>query len=127
MLEATPEGQSAILAVPVTDDSIQQYGHIVADDEGNLVRIIEHPNPMPEKFMKNVSKYVLNHAMLKAISEYVAQPIDSGKEYYIFHPFQKVIEDGGVMKVVSAQGQYLDAGTVEGWLLANQFVLANSQ
>lgn len=126
MLESTPEGQSAILAVPVTDSSIQQYGHIVADDQGNLVRIIEHPDPMPEQFMKNVSKYVLNYSMLKAVSEYVAQPIDTGKEYYIFHPFQKVIEDGGVMKVVSAQGKYLDAGTVEGWLHANQVVIAET-
>lgn len=123
LLEATSEGQSAILAVPVHDDSIQRYGHIVTDDQQNLVRIIEHPDPMPEQFMKNVSKYVLSYDMLKAISNYVAQPIETGREYYIFHPFQQVIEQGGIMKVVPAQGQYLDAGTVEGWLHANQVVI----
>lgn len=126
LVQATPEGQSAILGVPIPgdDNSIQRYGHIVSDDQGNLVRIIEHPDPMPQEFMKNVSKYVLNPAMLKAVSDYVAQEIDAGKEYYIFHPFQKVIEQGGVMKVVSASGQYLDAGTAEGWLYANQVVIS---
>jgi NDP-sugar pyrophosphorylase family protein len=123
LLEATPAGASGILAVPITDDSIQKYGHIVTDEQSNLVRIIEHPDPMPERFMKNVSKYVLNYDMLQAISTYVAQDIEPGKEYYIFHPFKSVVEQGGTMKVVSAHGQYLDAGTVEGWLHANQVVI----
>ena len=82
---------------------------------------------MPEQFLKNVSKYVLNSAMLQAVSAYVAQEIDPGKEYYIFHPFQQVITDGGVMKVVHAQGQYLDAGSADGWLRANQVVLASTK
>ncbi len=125
LIQATPDGQSAILGVPIPaeDTSIQRYGHIVSDDAGNLVRIIEHPDPMPEQFMKNVSKYVLSPDMLRAVSSYVAEEIDPGKEYYIFHPFQKVIEQGGIMKVVPATGQYLDAGTVEGWLAANQVVI----
>jgi UTP--glucose-1-phosphate uridylyltransferase len=127
LIAATPEGQSAILGVPVTDDSIQRYGHIMTNEQSELIRIIEHPDPMPEQFLKNVSKYVLNSAMLQAVSAYVAQEIDPGKEYYIFHPFQQVITDGGVMKVVHAQGQYLDAGSADGWLRANQVVLASTK
>jgi UTP--glucose-1-phosphate uridylyltransferase len=125
LVQQTPEGQSGILGVPIPagDTAIQRYGHIVSDESGNLIRIIEHPDPMPEHFMKNVSKYVLNPAMLHAVSAYVAEEIEAGKEYYIFHPFQKVIEHGGTMKVVAATGQYLDAGTPEGWLHANQVVI----
>ncbi len=128
LVSETPEGESAILGVPIPGDdtSIQRYGHIVSDVSGNLVRIIEHPDPVPQQFMKNVSKYVLNPAMLKAVSTYVTEDIDAGKEYYIFHPFQKVIENGGSMKVVPATGQYLDAGTVEGWLHANQVVITET-
>ncbi|QQS19971.1 hypothetical protein IPL85_00710 [Candidatus Saccharibacteria bacterium] len=128
LVAATPDGQSAILGVPIPDGdtAIQRYGHIVSDDKGNLVRIVEHPDPLPKQFIKNVSKYVLNYDMLKAVSGYVAQEIDTGKEYYIFHPFQQVIEQGGIMKVVAATGQYLDAGTVDGWLHANQTVINNS-
>ncbi len=125
LIAATPEGQSAILGVPIANDSIQAYGHIVADEQSNLVRIIEHPDPMPERFLKNVSKYVLSHEMLQAVSNYVAEEIDDGKEYYIFHPFQNVIENGSIMKVVPATGHYLDAGTTEGWLHANQIVLSS--
>lgn len=125
LIEATPEGQSAILGVPVSDDSIKRYGHIVTDENDNLVRIIEHPDPMPEQFVKNVSKYVLNYDMLRAVSAYVAEEIDPSKEYYIFHPFKEVIASGGIMKVVPAAGRYLDAGDVQGWLHANQVVVAD--
>lgn len=125
LLAATPEGQSGILGVPLDDNETQtqRYGHIVTDAQSNLVRIIEHPDPMPEHFIKNVSKYVLSYDMLRAVESYVAADIEAGKEYYIFHPFQTVIEQGAQMKMVPAIGQYLDAGTVEGWLYANQVVL----
>jgi hypothetical protein len=33
------------------------------------------------------------------------------------------VADGGVIKVVAAQGQYLDGGSVEGWLHANNVVV----
>lgn len=125
LLAETPDGQSTILGVPIKpdDNSIPLYGHIVSDGAGNLVRIIEHPDPIPDNFMKNVSKYVLNYDMLRAISEYVSEEISEGKEYYIFHPFQKVIQAGNIMKVVPAIGQYLDAGSTESWLRANQIVI----
>jgi UTP-glucose-1-phosphate uridylyltransferase len=78
--------------------------------------------------IKSISKSTIFDNFLEWMEDvvFLAQPIDAGKEYYIFHPFQKVIEDGGVMKVVSAQGKYLDAGTVEGWLHANQVVIAET-
>jgi dTDP-glucose pyrophosphorylase len=48
-----------------------------------------------------------------------------GAEYYITEPINHYIHAGGSFKVVSAVGQYLDGGSVEGWLRANQVVLAS--
>jgi NDP-sugar pyrophosphorylase family protein len=40
-------------------------------------------------------------------------------------PFEKMIANGHKMKVVKAKGQFLDGGTVEGWLYANKVVLGD--
>lgn len=125
LIAATPEGQSAVLGVPIgADDSILRYGHIEADAEGTVVRFVEQPDPMPTPFIKNVSKYVLNYELLMAIHAFVKQ--DKEGEYYIFDPFEDVFRAGGVMKLVHAQGMYLDAGTTEGWLHANQIIVAHT-
>jgi dTDP-glucose pyrophosphorylase len=47
-------------------------------------------------------------------------------EYYITEPINKYVSKGGRMVVVKAEGDYLDSGTVEGWLKANQIVIGNS-
>lgn len=126
LLDATPENSNAILAAVLSvDDSVTgRYGSIEEDSRGNLIRITEHPETLPQPFIKNVSKYILNYSMLKAVWEYVETETPDG-EYYIFTPFEQMIANGEVMKVVSAQGQYLDGGNLAGWLYANQVVGAD--
>ena len=36
--------------------------------------------------------------------------------------FDEFIKDGGVMRVAPTSGEYLDGGSVEGWLHANNVV-----
>ena len=125
LIAQTPEGASGVLgvAVPEGDTIIQRYGFIETNEQSELVSIIEHPDPEPEHFIKNVSKYLLSPAMLSAVKEYVKTDKESG-EYGIFDPFEAVLAKGSVMKVVPAIGAYLDGGTVESWLYANQVVIA---
>jgi hypothetical protein len=40
----------------------------------------------------------------------------------ITEPINRYCKDGGIIKVVHATGQYLDGGTLEGWLEANRTV-----
>lgn len=126
LIEAVPEGQSGILGAVLADDDVitGRYGSIEEDEQGNLVRVVERPDIMPNPFVKNVAKYVLNYEMLTSVKEYVENESVNG-EYYIFTPFEKLIEQGQTMKVVRAKGQFLDGGTVEGWLYANNVVLAH--
>lgn len=125
LIAQTPEGTSGVLgvAVPKGDTTIQRYGFIETNERGELVSIIEHPNPEPEHFVKNVSKYLLSSEMLTAVREYAKTDKESG-EYGIFDPFEAVLSRGAIMKVVTAVGAYLDGGTVESWLYANQVIVA---
>lgn len=128
LIDGTPEGYSSILgAVLPEDDKITgRYGLIEEDENKNLIRVNERPEVIPEPFIKNVAKYVIDYDMLQSIRDYVTngEPNEVG-EYYIFTPFETRIDEGGEVKVVHARGQFLDGGTVEGWLYANQVVLGD--
>ncbi len=123
LIENTPEGYNGILGAALNDDDTitGRYGSIVADVDDNFIRIDEHPDTPPSPFIKNVSKYLLTYEMLQAIKRYVATDVDG--EYYIFTPFTELLENGSQhMRLVRAKGQYLDGGTLEGWLHANNVV-----
>lgn len=126
LIRNIPEGGSAILGavLPESDTITGRYGSIEEDQNGNLVRITEHPEVLPKPFIKNVAKYALNYPMLQAVKRYV-QRDDVQGEYFIFTPFEELIAAGQVMKVVHAQGQFLDGGSVEGWLYANRVVMGD--
>ncbi len=47
---------------------------------------------------------------------------DVDGEYVITEPINRYCKDGGIVKVVKATGKYLDGGTLEGWLEANNAV-----
>ena len=129
LIEDTPQGENSILAavLPEDDSLTGRYGLIEADESGYLIRVNEHPDYVPDRFIKNVAKYVLNYDMLMSVKRYVSEgePNSSG-EYYIFTPFEEMFKAGARMKVVHAQGQFLDGGTVEGWLHANNVVVGGA-
>lgn len=123
LIQGTPDGWSGILGAMLADDDTLtgRYGSIVANANDDFVRVDEHPEVPPVPFVKNVSKYLLTYEMLQAVKRYVAT--DIAGEYYIFTPFTELLESGAQrMKLVRAQGQYLDGGSVEGWLHANNVV-----
>lgn len=125
LIEGTPEGENGVLGAVLDGDAHESlyYGSIETDTEGNLVRIVEHPDVRPEFFVKNVSKYLLNYEMIQAIRRYADTQKDRG-EYGIFDPFEEMFSQGQKMRVVTATGIYLDGGTVEGWLHANNVVMS---
>lgn len=127
LIEQTPEGQSGILgAVLAADDKYSgMYGSIEVDEYDNLIRVREHPDVVPQPFIKNVSTYLLNPTFLSAVRRYAESPSASTGEYYIFTPFEELLASGETMKLVRAEGMYLDGGSVQGWLHANRVVLGD--
>ena len=72
----------------------------------------------------NVSKYIMSPELLKEIVAYV-KAHDFGpkdQEYLVTDPIDSYIEKGGVMRVAPTNGEYLDGGSVEGWVHANDVV-----
>lgn len=124
LIKNTPKGENGILGAVLTerDTLIGRYGLIEVGENDRFERVVEHPDVMPDPFIKNVSKYLLTYPMLQAIERYVERDDVQG-EYYIFTPFNDLLESGQEkMTLVRAEGRYLDGGTLETWLQANQVV-----
>ena len=65
--------------------------------------------------------------LLREIVKYVKEN-DFGareQEYLITDPITAFIKKGGVMRVAKAKGEYLDGGSVEGWVHANNVVCSS--
>ena len=118
---------SAILGVEIDRQNVEKYGVLSAKD-GKLVNVVEKPKPedAPSNLI-NVSKYIMSPALLQKIVRYVDEhdfgPKD--QEYMVTDPIDEYIKEGGIMRIAPTTGQYLDGGSVEGWLHANNVVCGN--
>lgn len=118
------EDESAILGVEVASDQVDKYG-VLSEEDGKLTGIVEKPDvdSAPSNLI-NASKYIMSPELLQEIVRYVREndfgPKD--QEYIVTDPIDSFLAKGGVMRVAPTSGQYLDGGSVEGWLHANQVV-----
>lgn len=125
LLEAVRNDQeSAMIGVEVPHDQVDKYG-ILSIEDGLLTNVVEKPavEDAPSNLI-NVSKYIVSPELMQEIVTYV-NTHDFGpkdQEYIITDPIDTYIKKGGTMRVVSAEGQYLDGGSVEGWIHANNVV-----
>ncbi|MBR2741427.1 hypothetical protein IKD98_01575 [Candidatus Saccharibacteria bacterium] len=116
--------ESAILGVEIDKSKVEKYG-VLSAENGKLVGVVEKPKPedAPSNLI-NVSKYVMAPELLQEIVKYVNEhdfgPKD--QEYMVTDPIDDYIKRGGVMRVAPTSGEYLDGGSVEGWLHANNVV-----
>lgn len=125
--EATPNGGSSMLAVEVPPDHVNQYGVIQFNEmTRGFERIIEKPpvGQAPSNLI-NVSKYILNYDILQMVKTYT--DLNVSGEYLITEPINQFVMSGGLVQVVPAKGQYLDGGTLAGWMHANDVVVRGAQ
>ncbi len=115
---------SAILGVEINQQDVEKYG-VLSAKNGKLVGVVEKPTPeeAPSNLI-NVSKYIMSPELLQRIVKYVNEhdfgPKD--QEYMVTDPIDDYIKDGGTMRIATTKGEYLDGGSVEGWLHANNVV-----
>jgi UTP--glucose-1-phosphate uridylyltransferase len=122
LIEATPLGGNSMLGVNILREQVSRYGVLELDDNNGFKRIVEKPTiEAAPSTLINVSKYVINYDLLQLIVEYSNKDIQDG-EYYITDPINDYVASGGSLKVVPAVGEYLDGGTLDGWLHANNVV-----
>lgn len=118
------EDESAILGVEIPREEVGRYG-VFSVKDGLLTGVVEKPKPeeAPSNLI-NVSKYVMSPKLLDEVVKYVREN-DFGpkeQEYVVTDPIQKYIDEGGIMHVATTDGEYLDGGTLEGWVHANNVV-----
>ena len=120
LLEAVPSGSCGLLATKVAPEDVSKYGVIELDANGNYVQSVEKPQPedAPSDLI-NISKYVLTKQVIDMAANVAAAP---NGEYQLPDAVNQYVQSGGEVKVVAATGQYLDGGSVEGWLQANNVV-----
>lgn len=116
--------ESGMLATKVPIEEVERYGVLKVDD-GCLAGIYEKPKQAdaPSNLI-NISKYIMSPELLQRIVKY-CQDHDFGpedQEYLITDPIIEHIKAGRKIRVLPIQGEYLDGGSVEGWLHANQVV-----
>lgn len=115
-------GESSLLGVNVPKSEVSRYGVLEMDKNNEFIQVVEKPSieDAPSTLI-NVSKYVLSPELLKEVVKYSKEEILEG-EYVITEPINRYVKNGGKLKVVQAKGQYLDGGSVDGWLHANNVV-----
>ncbi len=115
---------SAILGVEIPKEQVERYG-VFSVRDGKLTGVVEKPTveEAPSNLI-NVSKYVMSPTLLREIVDYV-KTHDFGpkdQEYVVTDPIETYLKRGGTMYVARTDGVYLDGGTVEGWVHANNVV-----
>lgn len=117
--------KAGLLGVPVPIAEVEKYGVIEKDINGNYLRIVEHPKPeeAPSN-LNNASFYLFDSELFDYFDQDMQKP--HAGEYMIIDPINQYVADGNIIKVGEARGEYLDAGTVQGWLHANNTVLSHS-
>jgi hypothetical protein len=116
--------ESAILGVEIPKEKVDKYG-VLSIKDGKLTGVVEKPSvEKAPSNMINVSKYIMSKDLLRRIVNYVKShdfgPLD--QEYLVTDPIDEYINEGGVMRVAPTTGEYLDGGSVEGWVHANNVV-----
>ncbi len=118
------ETDSALLATEIPLEDVERYGVFEVKD-GLLSGIYEKPKKeeAPSNLI-NISKYIMSTELLQRIVKYCDEndfgPQD--QEYLITDPIIDHIKAGGKIHVLPIKGQYLDGGSMEGWLHANNVV-----
>ena len=121
------EDESAILGVEVKKEDVVKYGMIDVKD-GKLSRIVEKPELKDvTSNLVHVSKYIMSPKLIQEMVEYVHShdfgPKD--QEYMATDPLATFVEKGGIVRVAPTTGEYLDGGSLEGWVHANNVVCGN--
>jgi dTDP-glucose pyrophosphorylase len=97
---------------------------IEKDADGNFVRIVEKPQPGEAPTdLQNASFYLFDKTIFEFARTLPANP--KRGEYEVTDAINAYVASGKKVAVGTVNGQYMECGSVEGWLNANNVVLAD--
>lgn len=126
LLKAADEADATagMLAVEVPHEQVHLYG-VVRTEEGAFKEIVEKPSveDAPSNLI-NISKYLFDKQMLEYAKDIAFSDDAVEGERYVTDALNRYEAAGKKIIVQPVKGLYLDGGTLEGWLHANNTVLA---
>lgn len=123
LIELAKQAQSTagLFGVSVPEEDVSKYGIIDKDANNNFVRIVEKPTreEAPSNLI-NLGFYLLPKRIFELATMLPVNPARG--EYELTDAINAYIAEGNTIVVGAANGQFLDGGSVEGWLHANNVV-----
>lgn len=113
---------AGMIGVEVPWEEVSKYGVIETSPEGKFIAI--HDRPSREEApsnLNNASFYILPADFFNYVEADMARPHDG--EYMLTDAINAFVADGRTIATQAARGKYLDCGTVEGWVAANEWLL----
>lgn len=109
--------------VPPAD--VSKYGVFRLDQRGCYVELVEKPQPeAAPSTLCNVSKYLFPGKIMEYVDQYMMQHRDT--EYYITDVVNDFVAAGNTLTVRGTDAAYLDCGSLEKWVAANNYLLEHS-
>jgi UTP--glucose-1-phosphate uridylyltransferase len=128
--EATASGaESAMLVNEVPSEMVSHYG-IVAIEKRNgkeFYRYI-HEKPSQKEAPSNLNNsgcFLLTQDVFSFVKRSVEEEV-AGQERYFVDAMNWYHDDGRDIAVIRVNAEYIDCGTMDGWLHANQRVIAQT-
>ncbi len=124
--EVANSEESAMTGLVRTPEEISKTGAMLDVENGFLKSLVEKP-PVEKvtSNLMNINRFVFSPQLLKMIVDYVktSDPtLNPRGEYEITDPVQAYVREGNPMRVVAAKGDWLESGSLSGWLHANEVI-----
>lgn len=115
--------RAALYGNEVPTEDIKKYGIIEKDANDNFVRIVEKPDPedAPSN-LNNASFYIFPKQIFELARTLPVNPARG--EYEVTDAINAYVAEGNKLAVGTVTGQYMECGSVDGWLHANNVVHA---
>jgi len=103
-------------------------GSIDTTPDGKYFKdILENPEPGKQASnLLNASRYIFDKEMFDCIRQVMASPPAANGEYQVTEALKLYAGSGKPLAVEYAEGTYLDGGSTEGWLHANNVVVGGA-
>lgn len=124
LIRLTVEGgvTSGLYGNPVPWDRVSKFGIIEKDQDNHFVRIVEKPAPEDAPSNLNNSGFYLFHKDIFKLAE-ALPPNPKRGEYEITDAINEYVRTGGKIIVGELTGEYMECGSVDGWLHANNTIV----
>lgn len=115
---------AGLYGVPVPWEQVSMWGIIEKDNADNFVRIVEKPNrdEAPSN-LNNASFYIFDKPIFELARTLPVNPARG--EFEITDAINAYVASGKHVAVAEITGEYLECGSVQGWLHANRVVLGD--